>query len=259
MTETMLDSGTYRETRAAWERIWGEETDFSLELQTVDYARSKHVRSLYLPYLSPTHPILEAGCGLGVELIGLSRQGLSAIGLDYATNALLELHDRQPRFRLVGGDIHRLPFPDGAFGAYLSFGVLEHFEFGPEPALREASRVLRPDGVLVLTVPYPNFVWRWARLRTASTGRAPAPGPRYFETAYSLRRLEGHLRAAGFAVTARHPVGHSFALWGLGGPFRDPGYYQTSFLAERLGSLMERVFAWPMCHATLVIGRKTAA
>ena len=251
-----LDSDTYRATRAAWERIWTEEADSTRELMTVDYPRSRAIRSLYMPHLAGAKRVVEAGCGLGVELVGLDRQGIQAVGIDFALGALARLYAYRPDFHLAGGDVHRLPFPRESFDAYLSFGVLEHFEFGPIPALKEANRVLRPGGLLVVSVPSPNLIWRWVRARRRS---APSPGPEYFETAYSVDGLEASLRGTGFRVIARHPVGHSFTLWGLGFPFRGPGYYETSDLAERLGGLLLRLTPWAMAFASLVIGRKTAS
>jgi ubiquinone/menaquinone biosynthesis C-methylase UbiE len=44
----------------------------------------------------------------------------------------------------------RLPFPDSSFDVYLSVSVIEHIKF-KDDALREAARVLRPGGLLILT------------------------------------------------------------------------------------------------------------
>jgi SAM-dependent methyltransferase len=201
--------------------------------------------------------ILEAGCGLGIEVVYLRGAGYRVIGIDYAENALMQLNAYRPGHLLSAGDVHQLPCPDGVFGAYLSFGVLEHFDFGPGPALREANRVLRPGGLLVLTVPYPNLVWRLARSRRLSAAHVPSGLPRYFETTYGLRDLEGYVRRAGFAIIDRRPIGHSFTLWGLGRVFRGSGYYETSPIGERLGKLLVRFLPWAMCFQSLVIARKS--
>jgi len=44
----------------------------------------------------------------------------------------------------------RLPFPDSSFDVYLSVSVIEHIKFKGD-ALREAARVLRPGGLLIMT------------------------------------------------------------------------------------------------------------
>ncbi len=261
--ETMLDrdadrlnTPTYRATRAAWERIWRSEADSARELATLAYPRTQRIRDLYLPHLTRQGVILEAGCGLGVELISLQQLGYRALGIDYARHALSTLHASRPDLVLAVGDVHQLPYPDNAFDACLSLGVLEHFEFGPLPALREANRVLALGGVLVLSLPYPNLIWKLLRWRRRAARHIPEGEPRYYETAYGIRSIETFVRQAGFHVLERHPIGHSFTLWGLGPAFRGPGYYETSPLAERLGGWLERVLPWPMCFESLVIASK---
>jgi SAM-dependent methyltransferase len=243
---------TYASTREAWRRVW-QETDVDRELQTRDYARAQQVRRRFLRHLT-SEPILEAGCGLGTELVGLADDGRLAIGVDYVTSALLRLKARRRSLKLAAADIHELPFRDGSFAAYLSFGVLEHFEFGPGPALCEAFRVLRTGGVLVLTVPAPNLVWRLVRAKRRMGGIGRADG--YYETTYSSRALAAHVIAAGFEVVEQHPIGHDFTLWGCSRVFRRAGYYQTNRLAEILGAALSRVLPWSTSFATLVVARK---
>lgn len=251
-----MESEIYRATRAAWQAIWQDEGILQRELATLRYPRALQARSLYLPHLPQGDLLLEAGCGVGIRLVELSELGYRVLGVDYAENALATLHAYQPQHRLAVADVHRLPFADARFGGYLSLGVLEHFEFGPGPALMEARRVLRPGGVLVLALPYPSLTWRLARFKRLLAPPGKGHGPAYFETAFTVRDVEVSLRQAGFAVLARHPVGHSFALWGLGGAFRETGYYATSRLAEQWGRRFQRWLPWAMCFESLVIATK---
>lgn len=248
----------YGQTRQAWRRIW-DEADVDREIATRDYPRSRDIRDRYTPYLPAGEPILEAGCGLGVELLTLAERGLPVIGVDYAEGALRRLSRHGPRLRVAAADVHALPFGDARFGAYLSFGVLEHFADGPARALAEAHRVLRAGGVLVATVPAPNLVWRLARARTRRRGE-PSPAPDgYFDTAYTAADLGARIESAGFRILESRPVGHSFTLWGIGWPFRAPGYYMTSPLAERAGAVLSVVLPRAMSFATLVIARKAGS
>jgi ubiquinone/menaquinone biosynthesis C-methylase UbiE len=252
-----VDSETYRRTRAAWKDIWRGDDVFAKEQATLDYARARRARSLYLPYLPKGEAILEAGCGVGTQLVELHRLGYSPVGLDYAENALRVARSFLPEAPLAAGDVHHIPLKDESVGAYLSFGVLEHFDFGPEPALAEARRVLRAGGVLVVIVPYPNPVWRAVRLRR-SLRLPPTRVADYFETAYTAREMRSLVQGAGFAVRAQHPISHSFTLWGLGRIFRGPGYYETSGLAEVAGKWVERVLPWAMSFESMTIAQKTA-
>lgn len=67
----------------------------------------------------------------------------------------------------VVGRAERLPFGDDEFDAVLSTQVFEHLEY-PEKAASEISRVLKPGGFLLITVPQwnelheePHDYWRF--------------------------------------------------------------------------------------------------
>lgn len=62
-----------------------------------------------------------------------------------------------------------LPFPDGAFDGVVSLSTLQYV-LDPEQLLREAARVLRPGGHLLVEVP--NLAYLPQRLRLAA-GRPP--------------------------------------------------------------------------------------
>jgi SAM-dependent methyltransferase len=70
---------------------------------------------------------------------------------------------------LSGGDVRTLPFANETFAAYVSLGVLEHFEdiAQRDGALSEAWRVLRPDGLALVAVPHCHLI---CRLRGEQSG-----------------------------------------------------------------------------------------
>jgi SAM-dependent methyltransferase len=247
----MEPSSLYDSTRQAWENIW-DSASIEVELKAVRYPRSLATIHAYAPYLPHDAPILEAGSGLSAVVITLREMGFRVIGLDYAENALQASRAYDPTLALLAGDIHALPLPDESLGAYLSFGVLEHFEQGMGPALAEAYRVLRPGGVLVLTIPYPNVVQRLAAWRRGSR----LIDEEFYESTYTRAALAQAVQAAGFKLCEARPTSHDFTLWGLGGLFRGPGYYETSRLAEALGGVLRVVLPWAFNYSTLVIARK---
>jgi len=103
--------------------------------------------------LRPGMKILESGCGNGKWVFFLRRKGFDATGLDWSPETVADARAADPSVPFVCGDARHSPFPDGSFDAVLSFGTMEHDAAGPEAALADARRVLRPGGVLVATVP----------------------------------------------------------------------------------------------------------
>ncbi len=245
----------YDSTRQAWENIWAD-ASMAVELEAVQYERAQATIRAYLPYLAKDDRHLEAGSGLSAVVITLREKGYRVQGLDYAIKALLESRRYDPELPLAAGDVHHLPYRDNCFGSYLSFGVLEHFERGMLPALMEAYRVIKPGGVLVLTIPYPNIVHRAVQLKRSLAGASQLTDDAFYESAYTRRQLVEAVSQAGFSVLRLEPMSQAFTLWGLGTMFRAPGYYKTNRLAETLGAGLKHLLPWVFSFSTLLIARK---
>jgi len=248
------NNNRYDSTRKAWENIW-DEASVEVELQTAHYPRAIKTRKLYLPYLPKEDIILEAGSGLSAAVITLRGMGYPVIGLDYAENALRLSRRHTADLPLVAGDVHALPHPDNSIGAYLSFGVLEHFEHGMGAALQEAYRVLKPNGIAVITIPYPNIIWKFAQWKRERAGNSLIDDT-FYESTYTRDALLREITDAGFDVLQAVPTTHSYTLWGIGGPFRAAGYYRTSRLAEWLGNLLSVITPWLFNFMTMIVARK---
>jgi len=255
MTPPVQFGPRYNSTRQAWENIW-DTASVERELQEMNYPRAQQSIRIYTEHLPKNGVILEAGSGLGAIVITLRRMGYNLIGLDYAVKALHTSHGYDPTLPLVAGDVHALPHATNSLDGYLSFGVLEHFEHGMQPALKEAFRILKPGGVMILTIPYPNVVNRLVAWRRKRQGITVLNDDEFYESTYTRDALYQNVTGVGFKVEAIIPTSHSYTLWGLGGPFRAKGYYQTSALAEVLGSVLKRILPWPFNFSTLVVARK---
>jgi SAM-dependent methyltransferase len=179
--------------------------------------------------------MLEGGCGRGQYVAYYTARGARVVGLDFAGDALAELRNRQPHLSLCIGDVGELPFREASFDLYYSGGVVEHFEKGPEAALQEAHRVLRADGVLLVSVPYLSplrrilsYVRRRDRRFLANAGADDQNwAGRFYQYAFARQEFEGILQRCGFRV--RFVQGYAI-LWGLA---EFPGVASMLALATR--------------------------
>jgi len=139
-----------------WDDFW---SDRAVDAE-VEACSHRHIAKIFLDHLPQNEPILEAGCGLGAWVIFLSERGYDIAGIDSNSGAIARLKEMKPDLKVGTGDIRRLPYGDGTFGAYISLGVMEHFEDGCDEAMAEARRVLKPGGFLFFTVPMENLFRR---------------------------------------------------------------------------------------------------
>jgi SAM-dependent methyltransferase len=98
--------------------------------------------------------VLEVGVGTGLLALRLHEAGIPVSGLDLSAPMLAKLVEKSggaPPFPLVLGDATTMPFADGAFGAAYLRWVL-HLIPGWRAALAEMARVVRPGGVLLLSL-----------------------------------------------------------------------------------------------------------
>lgn len=106
------------------------------------------------------------------------------IGLDLANNPI---HDNQPDIFWQNG---KIPLESDTVDCALLTEVLEHVP-NPTEVLTEIFRVLKPNGLLFLTVP---FLWPLHEV----------PYDNYRYTPFSLRR---HMEDSGFSLIEMHATG----------------------------------------------------
>ena len=95
-----------------------------------------------------------------------------------------------------------LDLASGSVGTYMSVGVIEHFENGPEETLKEARRVLHPDGVALISVPYLNLA-RQSLLSRAPT--RPPDGTTFHQFYFSVEEMRSLLHTAGLELVEVFP------------------------------------------------------
>jgi len=96
---------------------------------------------------------LDIGCGSGGLVRELTRRGAAAVGLEITEQQLAGARERGGGSYLVGR-AQALPVADATFDLAVFMRTLHHVPPNDlVPALREARRVLRPDGVVYVVEP----------------------------------------------------------------------------------------------------------
>lgn len=152
--------------------------DFYTEYDSDYYTRRPHISKKhmmkYLKQLCPKSSmrLLDVGCGVGYYLKDAIDEGFDAYGIDISEYAI-----NNPLPEVVGktrlGGITDIPFGPDQFDVITAFDVIEHIHpRDTEKALIELYRVLKPDGILILTTPS-GFYGEWVKDLTHINVRPP--------------------------------------------------------------------------------------
>jgi len=107
----------------------------------------------FLDHLSPGSVVIDVGCGPGFDTVELRRQGMRAVGVDYSWN-MMQTGKRQYRLEgpYVQADMRWLPFCRAAGGLWACASLLHIRRDDVPRALAGFARVLKPEGILYLSV-----------------------------------------------------------------------------------------------------------
>jgi len=113
--------------------------------------------------------LLDLGCGIGASAVECANRGAIVTGLDYTTKAIekalifCEKYGRE-KVDFIVGDCSNVPLADESFDKVLCADLVEHLY--PEEYLatvREAHRVLKADGEIIIYTPSPSHFFEAAR------------------------------------------------------------------------------------------------
>ncbi|MBL8693839.1 MAG: class I SAM-dependent methyltransferase [Planctomycetes bacterium] len=200
--------------------------------------------------------ILDVGCGTGGMHLVLSKFG-KVTGVD-ASEVALGFARRRSLAELRRAALPDLPFADSSFDVITLFDVLYHRNVGDDAtAIREAARVLKPGGLVVIT----DSALRWL----SGPHDVAMHGARRY-SAQDLRRL---LQGAGLSVERTTYLNFFLfpiaAAWRVlqrsfgGHPVGRSDVSEPSALANALLGVLYRIEAWILSFVRLPWGTTVAA
>lgn len=99
---------------------------------------------------------LDIGCGEGIFYYELAKRGCHIIGIDYSKEALANMRKKLESVgiypKIINADAQMLPVKSNSFQQIICLDVIEHLR-DANAAIKDMSRVLKKNGVLILSVP----------------------------------------------------------------------------------------------------------
>lgn len=136
--------------------VWGPDIKFLKSLR-------EHEAFTCLHYFQSKNKILDFGAGSGHQAKYFQSLGFEVRAIDVDTSN----YRRQQEFDVINYDGVTIPFPDKYFDVIFSSNVFEHIP-DTKLILTELSRVLKPEGTMVLLMP--SSSWRIWTIITSLIG-----------------------------------------------------------------------------------------
>ena len=206
-----------------------------------DMAFKRRVRTIF-EFINPSDDmrILDLPCGRGFYLNMIryvSECELVGADLDWAVVKRAQRVLRHlARIHIHHASIYTMPYPRDCFDAVILSEVLEHIDDDVR-GLREAFRVLKPGGVLAVTVPNKNYPFLWdpinkvlETLFNRHLPRGPLAGiwANHLRL-YTASQLRIAVKEAGFKIEEERSLTHQCfpfihnLVYGLGKPLLESG------------------------------------
>lgn len=244
-----------------WDDWWGKRGLSPLsEIQMWDFYGGRQWITKYVPRFGK---VVEGGCGLGRYVFYLKQLGIDIEGIDFSHEAVDKLneikHKIEASSKFNHGDVTDLPYEDNSISGYISLGVVEHFIEGPQKAIAEAYRVLKPGGIAIITVPNKSFYIRYKKpykLFKKTIKKLIGKKIVFFQYEYSPWQLKKYCSSQGFYVSRAEGCD---LLYTFGEMHKfDSEKLKPKSVAYRLAHQFENTFLKNFGAQTITISIKTA-
>lgn len=154
------------------------------------FRRTKEVAIRLKKYKKSVGSLLDIGTADALMLSSLQKRFniKNAVGIDL-TKELLE-KNKNKNLKLLQADCLNLPFKNNSFDVVTAIAVIEHVA-SPSRLLKEVHRVLKKDGIVILTSPDPF----WDSIADRFVYKSDVGG--HVET-FNLNTLRRYLKKQGF-------------------------------------------------------------
>ena len=205
------------------------------------YRRRARILLDYLE-LQDGESVFDCGCGMGVFLMMIAKlRKLKLVGLDGDMARLRWAQRERVLASLLTGDIFDLPIADNSFDKILFSEVLEHLR-DDRRGLCELYRILKPGGIVALSVPNAHYPFWWDPLNAIWTRVGGQPFRTGFlagiwsnhERLYKPNDLIQKILEAGFEIETVEEQTHfsfpfiHFIVYGLGKPLLEKNLLPSS-------------------------------
>lgn len=161
---------------------------------------------------------MDAGCGNGRLADFLKDEPIKYTGIDNSKELLKIAKKKYPKLTFRHGDILKLPFPKAYFDSVWCIAVLHHLPAKSLQlkALKEMKRVLKKNGVLLLTVwnlwqkKYRKYINK--KTRHAFIPWGPEKKVKRFYYAFTKEELCKLICQAGLTPSTLNPTPHNFSF-----------------------------------------------
>jgi SAM-dependent methyltransferase len=178
-----------------------------------------------------------------------------AHAIDYSWKIISEARRRDPEVSGIAADVRRLPFCADSFDGVLSTSTLDHFPSRADltASMREIARVLRPGGILILTLDnLGNPLIRLRKILPFRLLHKMGVVPYYVGYTCSLPDFRPILSMAGFDLQESMAIAHCprmpavlLTRW-----TDQHASLKTRQRLQRVLFSFERMAGWPTSHLT---------